>query len=153
MSGIGSNIVRIGSKIIGAGAAIMLVRDAISYGKEIGTERANAEWSTFASDVYIKHQIGDMNPEVDGLKKWYRTYILDSSIYTTYLAAKNVVCSTFERLAHLAIPIGLAAGALLTKVGKSSNPVGILCALGLMLYGAKTVVSDILGWTKPNEIE
>ncbi|EKE04345.1 MAG: hypothetical protein ACD_20C00085G0002 [uncultured bacterium] len=135
-------------KLIGIGGSILLIGDAAKRASRKAVEQTKSDLTSGISDVYVKHQTAQIDsPLLEKIKTGFRKYSLDSKVLSGILTAKNLVTSSVKSVATYAVPLGLAAGAVLTP-----PPINAICA-GLFLAGGAAVFGrEVLGLGKGKQL-
>jgi hypothetical protein len=145
---------------VGATAAIISAYNVLKDGPEKGMRNTKVELAKNYMDLFVKSQHSSRYCSlIQNMKNFVRTVTFDSPIIPAFVAAKNVVLSTFfESIGH-AIPVALSAGAigapiLFEKVALlSSLPNAPVIGAGisavstglLLLGGGKILLNDVFG--------
>ncbi|OGI24871.1 MAG: hypothetical protein A2287_08475 [Candidatus Melainabacteria bacterium RIFOXYA12_FULL_32_12] len=136
-------------KIIGIGGSILLINDAIKRASRKTVQKTKNDLATGIADVYLKHQTSQVDSSlIEGMKTIYRKFRLDSKFMTGLISAKNAVTETVKSIATYTVPLGLAAGAVLTP-----PPINAICAGLFLLGGAFVFAREVLGISKGKQIQ
>ena len=144
------------SQAIGVGSLIAVGYDALNMGVKLGLDEAINEESANNADIFVNHQKSERQSLLlEKAKKTYRELMLGSGVIPIWLRVKNVFLSCGQKLIENAVPIVLAICA--AKFGarganKFKNIFGKICVAGLILFGAKTLVKDVMCIGKKKEI-
>ena len=137
------NIYSLCTKLLGVTTAGLVVYDAHKNG--VITSHRNAK-SNVADNV-VDEYINSMNTskvstvEANAKKSWLK-FVMDNNIKEAIDASFGYVKGVWDSFVSDIIPAALATGALLTK----KNSMGCkLCGIGLVAYGAKYLIYDVIG--------
>lgn len=135
------------SKAIGAVTAGLILYDAHKNGTIKGTMEAKRNISNTLVDHYVHSNQLDKVSSVDmnAKKTWFR-YVLDNNIKEPIDATIGYIKGIGKSLVTDIIPASLATGALL--LSKKGSITGKMCGVGLLLYGAKYMLYDVMSLGK-----
>lgn len=128
------------AKGLGALTAGLVLYDAHKNGTINGTMNAKRNVANTVVDQYVQsNHIGKMSTvEVNAKKAWFNM-IMDNNIKEFFDATGGYISGFVSSIVTDIIPAALATGALAFK-----NRGGKLCSLGLLIYGAKYFLHDIM---------
>lgn len=131
------------SKAIGAVTAGLILYDAHKNGTIRGTMEAKQNIADTLVDHYVQsNQLGKVSSvEMNAKKTWFR-FILDNNIREPFDATLGYIKGFWQGLVTDIVPATLATGALL--LSKKGGVSGKLCGLGLLAYGAKYLLYDVM---------
>ena len=131
------------SKILGATTAGLVLYDAHKNGVLTGTRNAKSNIADTVVDEYINsNNIAKVSSvELNAKKSWFR-FVMDNNIKESIDSTFGYAKGVWESFVSDIIPATLATGALLSK---KNSVTGKLCGLGLVAYGAKYLIYDIIG--------
>jgi len=137
------DIYSVASRAIGAVTAGLVLYDAHKNGTINGTTNAKNNIANTLVDQYVQsNQINKVSSvDMNAKKAWFR-YMLDSNIKEPFDATLGYISGVFKSLTTDIIPAALATGALL--LSKKDGVSGKLCGLGLLAYGAKYLLYDVM---------
>ena len=137
------NIYSICSKGLGALTAGLVLYDAHKHGMIMGTMHSKSNLSSNIADEYINaHNISKVSSvEMNAKKSWFR-FVMDNNIKESIDASLGYVKGCWESFVSDLVPATLATGALLSK---KNSVFGKICGLGLVAYGVKYLIYDIMG--------
>lgn len=143
------------AKTIGAVALGVTAYDSVKMSHRNAVRNTYAQEADYLTDVFLDHQSsGTMSPSREGVKRWWRNSILESSITKTSRGLINTAVSAVKQLADSIVPIALGLTALfVTKSGsKARTIVGGVAAGMLALQGFKLVLFDTIGIGKRSKL-
>ena len=140
------NIYSICTKGLGALSAGLVAYDAHKHGVTMGTMHSKSNLAANMTDEYINaHSISKVSSvELNAKKSWFR-FVMDNNIKESIDTALGYVKGCWESFVSELVPATLATGALLSK---KNSVFGKVCGLGLVIYGAKYLVYDVIGFGK-----
>lgn len=131
------------SRAIGTLAAGLVLYDAHKNGTIGATMKTKQSIANTLVDEYVQsNQIGTVSTvEMTAKKAWFR-HVLDNKIKEPLNATAGYVSGFCKSFVNDVIPAALATGALL--LSKKDGITGKLCGLGLLMYGAKYLLYDVM---------
>lgn len=139
------------SKIIGVGAAGLMLYDAGNAGKIWSDNAQGNSLKNRLPDQYLASTKLDTESAITSkIKKETFKWQLDWNVPEFFASIKGFIGGSVENLAQNIIPAALATGAVfcggvLGKGGRVGRSLGKLCALGLVGVGAKRLIYDVWG--------
>lgn len=130
-------------KIIGGFAGAALLYDTWSDGTRRGIARAKTSLAQMNVDSFVGNMSGSGSTLENGLQKWHQRHVMDSKLLSGFVKVKEGAFALGKELINNAIPIGLAAGAII-----GAPIVAIPCAGLLLALGIKTMLFDVMGFGK-----
>ena len=138
----------VASKIAGGLTAGMVLYNAHDVGKKHSEEHVKMTSSERLTKLYMRsRRVDDLNPTTSKLKDKYFLSNADWNLPDKFHAVTGYVKGAFEPKASDPIPASLATGALLSK--KHSKIFGA----GLVIYGIKYLICDVLDLGRPNYLK
>ena len=133
-------------KTVGAAGVGLAGYDAYKRGEWQAKTNHKLASADLMTRVHMNSQTLENHSAVrSGIKNSFNRKFLDTSNITPVFRAIGGFCSgVVSSLADNVVPLALATGALTLKRGAK------WCVLGLGLYAAKFLVTDIFGIGKPN---
>ncbi len=137
------NIYSLCSKGLGVLTAGLVVYDAHKNGVITGSRNAKTNLSNTIVDEYINaNNISKVSTvEMNAKKSWLR-FVMDNNIKESIDSACGYVKGVWNSFVSDIIPAALATGALLSK---KNGLLGKACGIGLVAYGAKYLIYDVMG--------
>lgn len=131
------------SRAIGALTAGLVLYDSHKNGTISATMKTKQAIASNLVDEYVQsNQIGTVSTvEMTAKKAWFR-HALDNKIKEPFNAVKGYVSGFCKSFVNDVIPASLATGALL--LSKKDGIAGKMCGLGLLIYGAKYLLYDVM---------
>lgn len=142
------NIAAICSKTIGIVSAGLIMYDAHKNGQIMSTMNAKQNIADTMVDQYIQsNNISKLSTvEANTKKAWFR-FVMDNNIKEPIDSTIGYVKGFLESVVNDIIPAVFATGAIVFG-GKKLPTVGKLCSLGLIAYGLKYMLFDIMSLGK-----
>ncbi|MBQ2870280.1 hypothetical protein IJE86_01110 [bacterium] len=128
------------SKAVGAITAGLVLYDAHKNGTITATRNAKTAVANHLVDEYVHtNKINKVSTvEVNAKKAWFR-HVMDNNILEAITSAFGYVKGVCKSFVTDVIPAALATGALLLNKKGSK-----LCGLGLLAYGTKYLLYDVM---------
>lgn len=137
------NIVSLCSRGLGVLTAGLVLYDAHKNGVLTGVRNAKSNLADTIVDQYINStNISKVSTvELNTKKNWFR-FVMDNNIKESVDSSFGYVKGAWDSFVSDIIPATLATGAIISKKNSVS---GKLFGLGLVAYGAKYLVFDVMG--------
>ena len=137
------NFYSICSKGLGALTTGLVVYDAHKNGVLTGGKESKSNVAATVLDEYVNsNSISKVSTvEMNAKKSWFK-FVMDNNIRESIDASLGYVKGTWDSLVSDIIPAALATGALLSK---KNGFVCKMCGIGLVVYGAKYLLYDVMG--------
>lgn len=142
------NPVTIVSKGIGIIAAGMILHDAHKVGKAVRNVNRKSRVADNITDEYMNNRkMPNFNLSLMNAKNHVLRFKLDNNFPELGYGVEGYIKGFKIIVTDNILPALLATGAILS--GKFA---GRMCALGLLLYGAKILLYDVLSVSKPKQV-
>ncbi len=137
------NMASLCSKGLGVLTAGLVLYDAHKNGLMTGVRNAKSNISDTIVDQYINsNNISKVSTvELNTKKTWFR-FIMDNNVKEAVDSSLGYVKGAWDSFVSDIIPATLATGAILSKKNSKS---GKLFGLGLVAYGVKYMLYDVMG--------
>lgn len=137
------NIYSLCSKGLGVLTAGLVVYDAHKNGMITGSRNAKSNLADTIVDEYINtSRISKVSTvEMNAKKSWLR-FVMDNNIKESFDSVCGYLKGVWDSFVSDIVPAALATGAILSK---RNGLTGKLCGIGLVAYGAKYLVFDVMG--------
>ena len=137
------NMASLCSKGLGVLTAGLVLYDAHKNGLMTGVRNAKSNISDTIVDQYINsNNISKVSTvELNTKKTWFR-FIMDNNVKEAVDSSLGYVKGAWDSFVSDIIPAALATGAILSKKNSTS---GKLFGLGLVAYGVKYMLYDVMG--------
>ncbi len=134
------NVYSAAAKIVGAATAGLVLYDAHKNGTIKGTMDSKLNTANSMVDHYIQSNIMEKSSTVEmNAKKGFFRFVMDNNLRESINATCGYVSGFLSSCVTDIIPAALATVAML-----SNNKIGKFCGLGLVAYGAKYLLYDIM---------
>lgn len=139
---------KIASRIMGGVAAAGVLYNAHYAGSKGSVENVKIKQANRIRDYYIpSRRVDDRSKLTSDLKDSYFRMQTDWNLPEKFYTLTGYVKSSFAQLAEDIVPATLATGALISK--NYSKFFGI----GLLAYGVKYLICDVMDWGRPNYLK
>ncbi len=138
----------VASKIAGGLTAAYVLYNANYTGRKVSAENVKRKAANRMLHYYIpSRRMEDRNISTSRLKDWFFRTNADWNFPDKVNAFTGYISGAFKQITYDVIPAALATGALLSK--KYSKYFGI----GLLAYGIKYLLCDVMDIGKPNYLK
>ncbi len=142
------NFYTLASKALGVMTAGIIAYDAHKSGTINGTMTAKKNVANTMVDHYVQsNNISKLSTiEANSKKAWFR-FVMDNNIKEFFDATVGYIGGFVSNVVDNVVPAALATGTLVCGAKKAPK-VGKLCGLGLLLYGAKYMLFNVMSLGK-----
>lgn len=142
------NKLNVASKILGGVSAVLVGYNAHQTGKRVSAENVKLASSDRTWTLYNNsRKLDDRSIVKSAAKDWYFRTNADWTLPDKMNSITGYFKGAFQQLASDIVPAALATGALLSK--KMSKFFG----LGLLIYGAKVLLFDVIDIGRHNNLK